>query len=477
MLSMASDSRSSASALSLSPCQLEDAAHYSVTTAECGMLQVPENPAAPGGRKIGLHVARVPAINRRKAEDPLFILAGGPGMAASTMYAGTAPAFARIQRNRDIVLLDQRGTGRSNVLDCEFDDEALMRSTPAGVETESKRCLTELGKRADVAFYTTSVAVRDLDLVRKTLGYERINLYGGSYGTRVAEHYMRRFPARARAVILDGVVAPQVALGPQIALDAENALLGVLTRCAQDPACAERFGDPVTTYMSLRESLQKRPVPVDFTDPTTGESIHLDFGPLHLATVLRLSTYTSEQAAVLPLILQLAKSGNFTPLAGQFVLMLHSYGDVLAYGMHNSVVCTEDVPFYTPETIDRERLEKTFLGVTQVESLQSLCKDWPRGPLDPDLHAPLDSDIPVLLLSGGNDPVTPRSGAEAARAGLKHSLHVVLDGQGHGQLGAPCMDRVMAEFIQRGSAEGLDTSCTKKTRPMPFFLSPAGPSP
>jgi pimeloyl-ACP methyl ester carboxylesterase len=467
-----------ATELSLTSCQIADAAHFSVVTAECGTLEVPENPGAPDGRRISLHIARVPAINRRKAADPLFILAGGPGMAASTMYAGAAAVFARIQRNRDIVLVDQRGTGRSNVLDCPFDDDALLRSTPEEVSEDAKKCLAELSKRANVAFYTTSVAVRDLDSVRAALGYEQINLYGGSYGTRVGEHYLRRFPGHTRAMILDGVIAPAEALGPAIALDAENALVDILKRCAADPGCHERFGDPLATYRSLRDSLQTRAEPVSFTDPTTGAAAHIDFGPLQLATVLRLSTYTSEQAAVLPLMLHLAhSSGNFTPLAGQFVLMLRSYGDVLAYGMHNSVVCTEDVPFYDPAKIDRAQLSRTFLGTTQVDALQSLCKGWPRGPMDPDLHAPLKSDVPVLLLSGGNDPVTPKSGAEAARKGLTHSLHIVLEGQGHGQIGAPCMDRVMAQFIESGSVEGLDISCTKHVKPMPFFLSAAGPAP
>jgi pimeloyl-ACP methyl ester carboxylesterase len=467
-----------AAGLTLTPCQLEDAVHFSVLSAECGTLEVPENPAAPGGRTIGLRVARIPAINRRKSPDPLFILAGGPGMAATTMYAGTAPAFARIQRNRDIVLVDQRGTGESNVLNCPFDDDALMRASSAEVAAETQKCLASLATHADVAYYTTSVAVRDLDRVRAALGYEQINLYGGSYGTRVAEHYLRRFPKRTRAIILDGVVAPEQALGPQIALDAERALLDILTRCAHDSACAERFGDPVVTYRKLLAALRAKPVVVDFTDPTTGERNTLDFGLLQLATVLRLSTYTSEQAAVLPLVLHGAgESGNFAPLAGQFMLMLRTYGDVLAYGMHNSVVCTEDVPFYEPSVIDRPRLEQTFLGASQVDALQSLCAGWPRGPLDTDLHAPLSSDVPVLLLSGGNDPVTPKEGAEKARAGLKHSLHLVLEGLGHGQLGAPCMDRVMSQFIDSAKIEGLDVSCTTHAKPLPFFLSPAGPAP
>jgi pimeloyl-ACP methyl ester carboxylesterase len=468
----------SGQSLTLKPCQIEDASHFNVMAAECATLEVPENPAAPLGRTISLYIARAPAISRRKSPDPLFILAGGPGMGATTMYAGTAPAFARIRRDRDIVLVDQRGTGKSNVLNCAFDDDALLRSTPAEVQAETRRCLDQLRQHADVAFYTTSVAVRDLDRVRAALGYDRINLYGGSYGTRVAEHYLRRFPQHTRTLILDGVVAPELALGPEIALDAEAALTNILARCAQDPACKERFGDPHLAYQQLRTALQARAVPVSFTNPTTGEPAHLDFGPLHLATVLRLSTYNSEQAAVLPLMLHLAQSsGNYAPLAGQFMVMLRNYGDVLAYGMHNSVVCTEDVPFYKPQMIDRAALSRTFLGTTQVDALLSLCDGWPRGPIDADLHAPLKSDTPVLLLSGGNDPVTPAASAEQTMKGLSQSLHLKLEGLGHGQLGAPCMDRVMAQFIERGSVEKLDTSCTKNARPMPFFLSPAGPGP
>ncbi|HEY1283230.1 MAG TPA: alpha/beta hydrolase [Steroidobacteraceae bacterium] len=464
--------------MSLAPCQIEDASHFNLLPAECGTLEVPENPAAPQGRAISLFIARAPAINRRKAPDPLFVLAGGPGMAATTMYASTAPAFARIRRNRDIVLVDQRGTGKSNVLNCAFDEDALMRSSPDEVQAETRRCLAKLRQHADVGFYTTSVAVRDLDRVRAALGYDRINLYGGSYGTRVAEHYLRRFPEHTRTLILDGVVAPEVALGPEIALDAEAALSNVFARCVSDPACKQHFGDPQVTYQQLRTALQSRAVPVSFTDPTTGEPAHLDFGPLHLATVLRLSTYNSEQAAVLPLMLHLAQtSGNYAPLAGQFMVVLRTLGDALAYGMHNSVVCTEDVPFYKPERIDRPRLARTFLGTTQVDALLSLCDGWPRGPIDADLHAPLKSDTPVLLLSGGNDPVTPAAAAEQTMVGLANSRHIKLDGLGHGQLGAPCVDRVMAQFIEGGSVKAVDASCTKAARPMPFFLSPAGPAP
>ncbi len=467
-----------AATLPLTPCQIQHPARVSVVNAECGTLEVPENPDRPEGRKIGLRVAKVRAISQRKFPDPLFLLAGGPGSAASDLYAQAAPAFARILRDRDIVLLDQRGTGRSNALLCSLDEEELMRTSGDIIVTETKRCLKELSARADVAYYTTSVAVQDLDRVRDALGYERINLYGSSYGTRVAQHYMRKFPARTRAVILDGVVAPDMPLGPSIALDAERALESIFDRCSREPSCRERFGDPSIAYRALRSALESEPIDVDISDPTTGEPERMEFGPLHLATVLRLATYTSEEAALLPLALDLAhRTGNFTPLAGQFLLMSRRVGEQLAYGMHNSVVCTEDVPFVKPEDVDRNKLAATFLGTLQVDALESLCKLWPQGPLDADLREPVRTDVPVLLLSGGNDPVTPPASAEQAKRFMTQSLHVVLKDLGHGQLLAPCVDRVMSQFISGASVKTLDVSCTRTVGPIPFFISPAGPAP
>ena len=464
--------------MTFAPCQIQDLQGIAVYSAECADFAVPENPAAPAGRQITLRVARVPAINRQKLPDPLFLLAGGPGMSASALYGNAAPAFGRIHRNRDIVLVDQRGTGASNALNCPTDDLEMMSATAEQLRDEAQRCLEKLSEHADVAYYTTSVAVQDLERVRAALGYERINLYGGSYGTRVAQHYLRRYPKQTRAVILDGVVAPEEILGPDTALDAENALGNVFARCHRDAACKQQFGDPADAYRALRKSLETKPVPVTLPDPTTGTPRTIEFGSLHLAMVLRLSIYNSEQAALLPLSLHLAQSsGNFAPLAGQFLLTLKTFDDIASYGMHNAVVCTEDVPFFNTVKIDRAKLDTTFLGVIQVDALQSVCDGWPRGPLDADLHAPLRSDVPVLLLSGGNDPVTPPANAEKAKAGLSNSLHLVLPDLGHGQIGAPCMDRVMADFISLGTVAGLDTSCTKRAKPMPFFTTLSGPAP
>jgi pimeloyl-ACP methyl ester carboxylesterase len=464
--------------LVLEPCRVEHPSKLTAFAAECGTLVVPENPARPEGRRIGLHVARVPAVNRRKLPDPLFVIAGGPGMAATDFYSGVAPAFARIRRDRDIVLVDQRGTGKSNALVCPVTEDAMLHATPEQIAAESARCRTALAARADVAYYTTSLAVQDLERVRAALGYRQVNLYGVSYGTRVAQHYVRRFPARARTVILDGVVPPQLILGPALAIDAENALTSILGRCARDAGCRANFGDPVRAYRNLRAELDAKPVSVQLPHPATGAPWTLTFTDAHLAMVLRLASYASEQAALLPLALHAADSdGNFAPLASQFAMVNDSLENLLAYGMNASVVCAEDVPFYDGLTIDREKLERTYLGTLQLDALRKVCEVWPRGPMDRDLHEPLSSGTPALLMSGTDDPVTPASYGEQASRGFSDHRHLVLRDQGHGQLSAPCVDRIMADFVAAGTTRELEVSCTRAVKPMPFFTSLSGPAP
>jgi pimeloyl-ACP methyl ester carboxylesterase len=465
--------------LQLAPCQLHQALDLTLVEAECGRLTVPENPAAPGGRQIALRVAVVPAVSTRKLADPLFILPGGPGMGAAAFYTSVEPVFALIHRDRDIVLVDQRGTGASNALDCPSSDDAdLDESSTAQIVAETQRCLKALSTHADVRFYTTSLAVQDLDRVRVALGYDRINLYGSSYGTIVAQQYVRRFPDRVRSVILDGVAPPQVALGATSAIDAQATLSSLFSRCVQQPACHARFGDPAATYEQVRAQLSGHPVSVDLTDPTSGQPQHMQFTTYHLAMVLRLASYTPELAALLPLDLHEAgASNNFAPLAGQFLLIDHVYGDAIAEGMNDTVVCSEDVPFYHVDSEERAALARTFLGTSQLDGLQAICGVWPRGPMDADFHQPLHSTVPALLLSGGNDPITPpRYAAEAAR-GFTHSLSLVVPDFGHGQLTDPCMAGVMAEFVRRASVNGLNTTCTRHLSPMPFFLTRNGPTP
>jgi pimeloyl-ACP methyl ester carboxylesterase len=467
-------------ALQLSPCRLTHPSQLVSVAAQCGHFRVPENPAAPDGRQIQLFVARIPAVSEHDRPDPLFLLAGGPGLAATTFYTGVAPVFERIRRDRDIILVDQRGTGGSNALICPGATDPDAPESTAAVAQDMRACLTSLASHANVADYTTSLAVRDLDAVRAALGYPTINLYGGSYGTRVAQQYLRRYPEHTRAVILDGVVPPQMTLGASMALDAQGALLRIFARCVADSACRARFGDPGRTFQALLERLQTQTVPVLVPDPFTGQPRKLNFDAADLGVVVRLSSYTTEQSALLPLALDEAQThGNFSPLAGLMLQVTHSLDNLIAYGMHNSVVCSEDVADYGVRAQDRDQLAQTYMGTAQLDALQAICAFWPQGPVDPDFHQPLNSDRPVLLLSGSDDPVTPPSYAAEAARGLHNSLQVVVAGMSHGQIAAPCAARLLSRFIELGSIRGLDAevACIHQTVPTAFLTSFTGPPP
>src|SRR6185369_12572641 len=202
--------------LSLERCRLT-ADLMPAAFARCGTLAVPEDPSAPGGRTVDIFVARVPSLSSAPRPDPLVLIAGGPGEITVDMYLQLKGAFEPARRERDVILVDQRGTGRSTKgFDCGVpDDLSLETAGDARLAKYIDQCLHE--PEHDPRFYTTSIAVQDLDRVRAALGVEQWNVYGVSYGTRVAQQYLRRFPERARSVVLDGVVPPELALGPDIA--------------------------------------------------------------------------------------------------------------------------------------------------------------------------------------------------------------------------------------------------------------------
>jgi pimeloyl-ACP methyl ester carboxylesterase len=459
------------------PCRLENPSGLSSVAARCGYLVVAENPEAPAGLKIRLHVAVIAALRSQPSAEPLFIVAGGPGSAASQFYAAAAPAFERIRRERDLVVVDQRGTGLSNRLDCDFPENFDVDQLALDRLRELIKGCREHLKAHQLEYYTTSVAVRDLDQVRAALGYERIALYGVSYGTRVVEHYARRFANRARAVILDGAIVPETPVGPAIALDAQSTLNRIFRACERDPACTQKFPNLAPRFVILLDSVTRKPRALDLADPVTGRSEHLAVTRDYIVAAVRLLSYNSQTVAVLPLLLDEAARGNLTPLVAQAVMSTRALSDQLSIGMHNSVVCAEDVPFYADAKIDRDLLAQTYIGTNQVDGLIEICKIWPRGVADPDLHAPLRSKVPALVLSGELDPVTPPANGVAVAKEFSDSLHIVAAGQGHGQLATGCIPRLMAQFIDAGTTRKLDAGCAKAIVGLPFFLDFSGPAP
>ena len=463
--------------LPLRDCRLEGPHSSGSVAARCGQLEVAENPDDPEGARIRLAVAVIPAVSTRAEPDPLFMISGGPGQGARESFVPALGLLGAIRNTRDIVLVDQRGTGDSQPLRCDMPEETLgdLDTPPEELAALARSCLAALP--GDPRFYTTSVAVRDLDAVRAALGYARINLYGASYGTRVAQHYVRRFPDRVRAVVLDGVVPPGLALGPALATDAEASLRKVFADCTAAPACTQAFGDLDAAFDALRTRLAAGAQPVRFTDPVTGQPREEAFGRGELALAVRILSYAANSRALLPLLLHEAAGGNLAPLAAQAAMIAEQFGDMLAIGMHNAVTCTEDIPFVDDTTVDRAALARSYLGSAMFDGLVVMCGVWPRGVLDEDLRKPLASPVPALLFSGSADPVTPPAYAAAAAPGFAQHLDLVFEGQGHTQLAEPCALGILNRFLKAGTTTGLDTACMATVQQPPFFLNFNGSAP
>jgi len=463
-----------AAELTLTPCRLTANPALPSVAAACGQLSVPLDPNDADGPHIELFVARVAALSAEPNPDPVTLLAGGPGQAATDLYPLVRSAFERVRRDRDIILVDQRGTGRSQPLTCTMpEDQDLEIADAETVERVTRQCLAELP--VDPRWFTTSIAVTDLDRVRRALNIEQWNVYGASYGTRVAQHFARQYPQHTRAVILDGVVPTSVSLGPQIAHHAEAALQAIFARCGENAGCNDTYGDVNAKFTSLVRRLEESPVTLNLRSPLSGEVNEEIFTELALKAAVRLLTYSPDTAALLPLFIQQAYDGDWNPLAAQAFMVVQQLEDAIAYGMHNSVVCAEDVPFFTE--LDRQALERTYLGTSQVDALQAICEYWPRGPIDDNFKTPMQSTVPALLLSGEFDPITPPTyGSQAAAAFARHK-HVVVPGQGHGMATIGCVPRLMSEFLDELTPETLDIDCVRRQQPAPFFLSPQGPAP
>ncbi|MBT8081639.1 MAG: alpha/beta hydrolase [Gammaproteobacteria bacterium] len=469
---------SGAEPLELEECRISIGPGSPGTKARCGTMLRPENPDDSGSPQIRIRVAVVPALNLSPATDAIVPIAGGPGQGTVEFYLTARAAFEPLRRDRDILLVDQRGTGESATMDCPIDDEALLFETEFGIEeiiAYTAECLDSLPH--DPRWFTTSVAVTDLEAVRAALGYTALNLYGVSYGSRVAQHFARRYPEVTRSVIIDGVVPPQISLGPEIATMSQKAVDNILARCAQDEACAAAFPDIDATFARVVAELREAPVEVTAPHPNTGRMEAVRFGIGQFAGAVRLLVYNANTIALLPLLVHEAGQGNFGPLASQFMLTAIAMRDALAIGMHNSVMCTEDVPFIDRASVDRESIEASYMGAFQLETLEAMCEIWPSGPLDPEFKVPVDSDIPFLLLSGDADPITPPRYAEMAAVDLRTATHLIGKQQGHGQIVVGCMGRIVSDFVDTRDPLSLDTACMERSFVTPFFLDFSGPAP
>ena len=453
--------------LALQPCRLRGLEH----DARCGTLRRPLDPARPDGPALSLHVAVLPALARQKRPDPVFFFAGGPGQSAIGLAGAIDRLLTRVGTRRDVVLIDQRGTGHSAPLQCDTPsaDESVARAFDrARLLAALDECRAQLAKLpwGDLRFYTTTIAMADADAVRAALGAERVNVVGASYGTRAALEYLRAYPQHVRRIVLDGVAPPDMSLPESFDVDGRAALSAVFSGCAAEPACARAYPRLADTWQRLLASL---PRTIDAADPADGRPLHLAVTRDAVADLLRPALYAPSIGAVLPQAIDAAAAGRFEPLLAVAGLMSGS-GNDLSEGEHFSVVCSEDVPRLVAATAAEGSSQGLY---------RAACARWPRGAVPAAFYEIPAAHVPAVLLAGTLDPVTPpRHAQRVARALGPQARAVVVPNTGHGTLGIACLRDAVYRFIdaeQDADAQAVAFDCASQLPRAPAFRPPQPP--
>ena len=452
------------SAIALTDCRLKDVD----SVVRCAMVAVPEDHAnAQNGMTINIHVALLPSLARRAEPDPVYFFAGGPGQAASDI-GRIVGALGDLRKHRDIVLVDQRGTGKSKTLTCATGADTAVDSlvqtltaTDSEMERDRLRCLATL--KGNPALHRTDDYIDDVEAVRKALGQQKINVWGGSYGSRVALRYMKRYPDSIRTAVLDGVAPTTLHLPDDALLTSEAELRSVLAGCAAATACNKSYPNLLVTFDALLAKLKTAPVRAQIPHPGSGARIDATVTDRTLVSLLWPLLYQPEGTRLVPALIGLAAEGNFAPLAATATATSISNEDV-AGALRLAVLCAEDMLGRTSVANPR------FDAITQL--FYSACKDFPHGKVAPEFFEPTVSDIPTLLLSGNHDPVTPPSQANLAAKTLSRHKHIVVAGMGHIVSPHPCARRVISKFIDAGAVPAMADACEAELNgPLPLFYA------
>lgn len=439
--------------------------------ALCGTVSVPEDPGRPDGRRLALDVVVLPALEGLHSGGALFQLEGGPGLAVTEsrdFYLGPGREF---RRGRDVVLADQRGTGHGpQALRCAkleartpLDDDYA----PAAVA----ECRAELERRADLTQYGTWNAAGDLDLVRAALGYQRVDLWALSYGTKLAQVYIKRFPERVRTAFLVGT-AP-IDFQPPLfhAANAQRALDALFYDCQTDASCRRAYPDLRGDWQRLLARLDAGPVRATIAGAAGGEQKTVEIRRGAFAEAVRGLLSTTSQQRQLPRLIHRAAAGDYSPV----VRALGDGPSPFAEGLYLSVECAEGAARIAASDVG-PATAGTFLGTYRVRGQLDACAQWPQGKLADGFFTPASAEVPVLMVSGDSDHVTPPAWAMQVCASLPGCRLVRVPHLGHAPFdldawtGGDCVDRLALDLYARGSAAAVDASCVSKMAPPPFAV-------
>lgn len=456
----AHSSANSSEAIQLLSCRLAGVPQ----PARCGALEVAENPDRPDGRKIRISMAIIPATGERPRRDPIAVLMGGPGEDAISAAAIYAKRFAPLRHDRDILLLDQRGTGLSGALRCtlfsnQHPEASLRDEFPVAAV---KACEQTLRQHADLTQYTYNRFASDLERVRRDLGYGPLNLFAGSYGTRAAQVYLRMYPGSVRTVYMGSVVPIDVP-GPLPFAKTEEAALGQLfDACTADPSCHSAFPHLRDEFRQISARLASGTVRV--TVPGHGGAVSLSRG--RVAEWFRSLLYRPRTSTDLPWLIHRAYLGDWSPIVAGILSDAREGDSDISFGLFFSITCSEDIPFITEQQVSAET-QGTFLGDYRVRQQQAACKLWPKASLPERYREPVRSSVPTVFASGDKDGGTPLWFMRHTAQGFSHRLEVILRGQGHTEWN-DCVARIYQRVVVTGSV-GSNRTLTCPEIPRPPF--------
>jgi pimeloyl-ACP methyl ester carboxylesterase len=449
-----------------------------IAELECGVLEVEENREAPNGRTLQLQIVVARSSSRSPEPDPVFLLAGGPGQGAAALAPMLLHKFEAIRRERDLVFVDVRGTGRSAAIACDIEDpEDLAEVLGATMNLDGlAKCLDGYDDDLDLRQYTTMAMADDLDDVRAALGYEQVNLLGISYGTALAQVWMRRHGEHVRSVVLDGAVPLDREVLLQLPANAERTLARVLADCREDHECEASFPGLERKLAQVLDDLGSNRKLEEFMHPRSGERTRVDITREGFVQVLTSVLYSDGSTALLPLLIERAYAGDYAPIAAM-ALSKARLSKTLSMGLYLSVACAEQLHAVNESS---RRAAVTGLEVFDAHALGQLeaaCARWPHAELPASEFEPVHSEVPTLLFSGRYDPVTPAEFGEHLAAGLSDARHVIVEQASHGIWNFGCAPKLISEFFADPQPAAVDPSCFDALTRAPTFLTPNGPLP
>jgi len=450
---------------------------------QCGYLTVLEDRSKPAGSTIRLAVAIIKRSASRSSPDPLVMAQGGPGGSTIETYAETLLAKQDFVPDRDIILFDQRGTKYSipNLYCTEIDkliadtvEKRLSDEEDERLSLEAlQACKTRLSSdNIDLSAYNSLENAADIEDLRVALGYKRINLYGVSYGTLLALHYMRMYPESLRSVILDGVVPPQTNFILNSARTMDQDFTRLFETCKKETDCNRAYPDLERVFFKLVDDLNQNPVHITLTDKetnTTYTNAVID-GDTFMGGVFQM-LYAGSIIPALPRMIYDASNGKYEFFQRIYSILL--FDRSMSIGMYYSVVCAEEANF-TPKDQDltgvRPQIAKN--EAREPKFILDTCKVWDVKSLGPTVDQPVQSDVPTLLLSGGFDPITPAVYADTAATTLSQNYKFTFPAGGHGQaLEGDCQNSLIQSFLENPSQEP-DSACIEGIN-KPILYTPA----